>query len=225
MGFEIKDFERYLTELLAGLNICHNASRIEQYALYARELITWNKITNLTAITNTSEMAEKHFADSLCALPYVLTNAAETTVLDIGSGGGFPAIPFVIADERLKVTAVDSVRKKISFQEHVKAQLQLVNLTPVHARVQELDRALGFTPVFDCVISRAFAALEVFVELALPWVKPGGKLFSYKSQTLDNELIAVLKKYPGLKVCCHAYDLPNAEARFVVVLQNFGNNL
>lgn len=224
MTFNANDFEAYLDELLAGLNINTSPEQLRLYALFAKELTVWNKITNLTAITDTCEMAEKHFADSLSALPYILGNNTETSVLDIGSGGGFPAIPFVIADDRLKVTAVDSVRKKISFQEHVKAQLHLANLTPVHARVQELDKALGFRPAFDCVISRAFAALDVFCELALPWVMPGGKLVTYKSQTLDDELGPILKQYPGVKISRYAYDLPNAKARFVVVLENFGNN-
>lgn len=221
--FDATAFEAYLKDLLAGLNINLSPERLRQCAAYAGELMLWNKITNLTTITDTLEIAEKHFADSLSALPYVL-NGSDTTVLDIGSGGGFPAIPFVIADDRLKVTAVDAVRKKISFQEHVKAQLGLVNLTPVHARIQELDKACGFKPAYDCVISRAFAGLDTFFALALPWVKPGGKLITYKSQTLDDELAALQAKYSGLEINCHAYNLPNAKARFVVVLENLGKH-
>lgn len=223
MTFDTNDFAAYLGELLAGLSITQSPEQLGLYAAYAKELTVWNKVTNLTAITDTRGIAEKHFADSLCALPYVVTGDAQTFVLDIGSGGGFPAIPFVIAAESLNITAVDSVRKKISFQEHVKAQLGLARLTPVHCRVQELDKALGYAPLFDCIISRAFAALDLFVELALPWVKPGGRLVSYKSQTLDEELAALLKKYPGLKVSRYPYSLPNADARFVVVMENKEN--
>lgn len=221
MAFDAKAFEAYLKDLLAGLNINLSPERLRRCAAYAGELMLWNKITNLTTITDTLEIAEKHFADSLSALPYV-PNGSGAAVLDIGSGGGFPAIPFAIADDGLMVTAVDAVRKKISFQEHVKGRLGLVNLTPVHARIQELDKACGFKPVYDCVVSRAFAGLDTFFALALPWVKPGGKLITYKSQTLDDELAALRLKYHGLKINCHPYNLPNAKARFVVVLENFG---
>lgn len=222
MNFDVADFENYLAELLNGLAIKASPKQLQLYAAYAAELLAWNKITNLTAITKTREIAEKHFADSLCALPYVTANAAETTVLDIGSGGGFPAIPFAIANPGLKVTAVDSVRKKMSFQEHVKAKLHLANLTVVHARVQELDKALGHAPVFDCVISRAFAALDVFVELALPWVKPNGKIITYKSHTLNAEQAVLQQKYPRLKIKSHPYSLPGASARYIVVLEALG---
>lgn len=225
MEFDEQLFIDYLPELLAGSGITFSAGQLARCAVFARELAAWNKITNLTAITDTRGIAEKHFADSLCALPYVKKQPGPVTVLDIGSGGGFPAIPFAIADEELKVTAVDSVRKKISFQQYVKAQLNLTNLEPVHARVQQLDKALGYKPAYDCVISRAFAALDTFCELALPWVKPGGKIISYKSQTLDDELEPVLAKYPGIKAQNFAYELPGANARFVVVLQNLGEKL
>lgn len=221
MSFDARDFENYLAQLLAGQGISLTAEQLGQCSAYAAELVTWNKITNLTSITNTREMAEKHFADSLCALPYINSDAKDVSVLDIGSGGGFPAIPFAIADACLNITAVDSVRKKMSFQEHVKARLGLGNLTPVHARVQELDQALGYKPAFDYVISRAFAAMDMFVELALPWIKPNGAIVTYKSQTLETELAALMAKYPGLTVKTHAYDLPNAKARFIVVLENF----
>ena len=80
---------------------------------------------------------------------------------------------------------------------------------------------MGYKPAFDDVISRAFAALDIFVELALPWVKPNGAIITYKSQTLEAELADLKAKYPGLTAKTYTYDLPNAKARFIVVLENF----
>lgn len=221
-AFDTKEFEKYLAELLTQQGLELSADQLAALTLHARELALWNKTTNLTTITDAREMAEKHFADSLCALPYVCANSGTepVAVLDVGSGGGFPAIPFAVACPCLQVVSVDSVRKKISFQQQVVGLLKLNNLNAVHSRVQELDKTLGYYPAFDCVISRAFAALDTFVELALPWLKPGGRIISYKSLTLDDELMALERKYPQLEAGCHAYDLPNAAARYVIVLEN-----
>lgn len=222
MEFDSSIFQDALTQTTAGLGITLTGDQLEQFTCYARELVTWNKSVNLTAITEPREIAVKHMADSLAALPYIGVGIKSAQVLDIGSGGGFPAIPFAIMNHELQIVSVDSVRKKISFQTQVAAQLRLTNLRAVHSRVQEMDKVLGYLPVFDCVISRAFANLTMFYELALPWLKPNGRIVSYKSAVLDEEQAGLLTKYSHLKISRYSYDLPGADARYIVVLENCG---
>lgn len=224
-AFNSTNFEQYLAELLDAQGLTLEPEQMAMLTIHARELALWNKTINLTTITDAQEMAKKHFADSLYALQYVMPvdEPGPVSVLDVGSGGGFPAIPFAVASEHLQVVSVDAVRKKISFQQHVAALIKLGNFNAVHSRVQELDKTLGYYPAFDCIVSRAFAALDLFVELALPWLRPGGRLVSYKSLTLDGELAALQVKHPDFTVCRYAYDLPNAQARYIVVLENVRN--
>lgn len=147
---------------------------------YAEMLTERNEKVNLTAITDPDEIRVKHFTDSLAAIDLIKTGA---TVLDIGSGAGFPGIPLKIARDDISVTLLDSVNKKVAFMNDVIADLGLKNIEAVHARIEDFPHK----GEFDVAVSRAVAELTTLAEYALPFVKVGGTFVAYKSEKAEAE--------------------------------------
>ncbi len=147
---------------------------------YAEMLTERNEKVNLTAITDPDEIRVKHFTDSLAAIDLIKTGA---TVLDIGSGAGFPGIPLKIARDDISVTLLDSVNKKVAFMNEVIADLGLKNIEAVHARIEDFPHK----GEFDVAVSRAVAELTTLAEYALPFVKVGGTFVAYKSEKAEAE--------------------------------------
>jgi 16S rRNA (guanine527-N7)-methyltransferase len=152
------------------------------------ELLRWNKTYNLTAITEPEEGIERHLVDSLTLFPY-LDEAA--SLLDIGSGGGFPGIPLQIASPELRVVSVDAVAKKIDFQRHIVRRFKLPNFTPWHGRIEQLSKLPFAVEGFDLVVARAFSSLHDLLELALPYMKPNGRIVAMKGPEGGRELAEV----------------------------------
>lgn len=150
---------------------------------YAEMLTERNEKVNLTAITDPVEIRVKHFTDSLAAIDLIKTGA---TVLDIGSGAGFPGIPLKIARDDISVTLLDSVNKKVAFMNDVIADLGLKNIEAVHARIEDFPHK----GEFDVAVSRAVAELTTLAEYALPFVKVGGTFVAYKSEKAEAEAAA-----------------------------------
>lgn len=150
---------------------------------YAEMLTERNERVNLTAITDPDEIRVKHFTDSLAAIDLIKTGA---TVLDIGSGAGFPGIPLKIARDDISVTLLDSVNKKVAFMNDVIADLGLKNIEAVHARIEDFPHK----GEFDVAVSRAVAELTTLAEYALPFVKVGGTFVAYKSEKAEAEAAA-----------------------------------
>ena len=148
-----------------------------QFSTHAGELIKWNSKTNLTAITDPLEVAVKHFLDSLAPASII---PAGSSMLDIGSGGGFPGIPLKIILPSLSVSLVDSSRKKISFLKHVIRTLGLEGINACQARVENLSEN---KERFDVVICRAFSSLDKFIESALPVLAENGIMIALKGKT------------------------------------------
>jgi 16S rRNA (guanine527-N7)-methyltransferase len=155
------------------------------FSAHARELLLWNRSINLTAITAAEEMAVKHFLDSLLAAHLIPRGAS---LLDIGSGGGFPGLPLKCLRPSLQVVLIDAVRKKVNFLKHIIRQLGLQGIEAVHARAENLADQPQFAGVFDVVVSRAFSELAVFVTHALPFVAPGGKILAMKGNPNSAEM-------------------------------------
>ncbi len=155
---------------------------------FLAELLRWNKTHNLTAITDPDEAIEKHLVDSLTLLPYL--NVADS-ILDIGSGGGFPGIPLQIACPELQIASVDAVAKKIAFQRHATRHFKLSGFTPWHGRVEQVPQQPFAAGGFDRVIARAFAPLPKLLELALPCLKPDGCIIAMKGAEAEKELAEV----------------------------------
>ncbi len=152
-----------------------------QFSKHAGELIKWNSKTNLTAITDPLEVAVKHFLDSLAPARIIPPGSS---MLDIGSGGGFPGIPLKIILPSLSVTLADSSRKKISFLKHVIRTLSLEGINACQARVEDLSEN---KERFDVVICRAFSSLDKFIESALPVLAENGIMIALKGKTSYKE--------------------------------------
>lgn len=155
------------------------------FDLYLRELQKWNEKINLTSIHSEKEIILKHFLDSLSVVPH-LTQVS--SLLDIGSGAGFPGIPIKIALPSLKVTLIDSVRKKIDFQSHIIRTLELKGIMAVHGRVQDKEILEKWAGCFDGVIARAFSDLKSLLSLGAPFLKLGGVLLAMKGKIPGEEL-------------------------------------
>ena len=142
-----------------------------------------NKECNLTAITDQKEFHVKHFLDSLAGFPHIPNHAS---VVDIGSGAGFPALVLKIANSTLQIVMIDSVRKKVDFLNQVIQQLSLTNIQAIHTRVE--DFAATHFEQFDVCTSRAVAPLSTLLEYSLPLVKLDGKMIAYKGPNAVQEI-------------------------------------
>jgi len=174
---------------LAEMGMSLSEECIHSFELFAAELKKWNRKVNLTSICKDVDIAVKHIIDSLVFAACV--NDGDH-VLDIGSGAGVPAIPLKIANPEIRVVSVDAVGKKIFFQRHVARLLALKDFETLHARVESLHSTHpGF---FDVITSRAFSRLEMFVALAAPLLKSGGRIIAMKGPHVDNEFDRVAEE-------------------------------
>ncbi len=156
---------------------------------YAELLIEKNRVMNLTAITEPADIAALHFLDSAALL--TLTDLRGKSVVDVGTGAGFPGMPLRILEPSIRLTLLDSLNKRIDFLKEVCGDLGLADVDCVHARAEEF--AAHRRESFDIVTSRAVANLQMLTELCLPLVKVGGTFLSMKSVDSDAELEAAKK--------------------------------
>jgi 16S rRNA (guanine527-N7)-methyltransferase len=177
----------------AELGVPLEPAQAEQFARFAALLLRWNAVYNLTAIRDPQRLLTHHLLDCLAILPALAPYAAATPaarILDVGSGGGLPAIPLAVARPNWRVTALDAVEKKCAFLRHARAELHLTNLEVVHARVEAWHPAPG-EPAFDLITSRAFASLADFVASSRHLLAPGGHWAALKGVEPDAEVRAL----------------------------------
>lgn len=172
-----------------------NEKEVEAFDLYLRELLKWNQKINLTAIRSEKGIVVKHFLDSLSAYPYL---SKPSSLLDIGSGAGFPGIPLKMVEPFLEVTLIDSVRKKVDFQKHIIRTLGLKGIEAIHGRVQDKEILQSMGGRFDFVISRAFSDLQTLLILSFPFLKKGGIVLAMKGE-MNREEIPSLAKIEGIR--------------------------
>lgn len=161
--------------------------QLEQFLIYYEMLVEKNKVMNLTAITEFDEVMEKHFADSL-SLVRVLNLQEPISVMDMGTGAGFPGIPLKIAFPELKVTLADSLNKRVGFLKEVIQSLELEGIEAIHGRAEDLAKMKDYRENYDLCVSRAVANLSTLAEYCLPFVRIGGKFISYKAGECDEEV-------------------------------------
>lgn len=172
----MKLLNKYLTENFAASD---TKQMMQQFNQYYETLIEVNAHTNLTAITEKSQVESKHFIDSLLGNKYI-----NGEVLDVGAGAGFPTIPLAIVNKQSSFTLVDSVNKKVEFINIIKNELNIQNITAIHSRAEDLDKSHKY----DCVVARGVGALNIIIEYCLPFLKVGGQMIAYKSIKSDEEI-------------------------------------
>lgn len=159
----------------------------EEFQKYKSLLKEWNEKINITAITDDVDIDIKHFLDSISIFKTGKITWGKS-IIDIGTGGGFPGVPMKIIDPSLKVTLFDSLNKRLIFLEEVIDKLELKNINTVHGRAEEYGRKPEFREKFDIATSRAVASLNILAEYALPFVKHGGYFIAMKGPGVDEEI-------------------------------------
>lgn len=159
----------------------------DQFIRYKDILLEWNQKMNLTAITEEKEVIVKHFLDSLsCIQTQYLRD--DDKIIDVGTGAGFPGIPLKIALPSIDLTLLDSLKKRVGFLEEVFTQVGLTGVEFVHGRAEDLGKNKDYREKYDCVVSRAVAALNVLVEYCMPFIRVGGYFICQKGPNLKDEI-------------------------------------
>lgn len=194
--------------------------QIEQFSIYFQELVEWNQKVNLTAITDQEEVYVKHFYDCVTAAFYHDFNQ-EISICDIGAGAGFPSIPLKIVFPQLKVTIVDSLKKRITFLNHLATKLELSNVAFYHDRAENFGKNKAFRESFDIVTARAVARMSVLSELCLPLVRKNGVFIAMKGAQAKDELDVgnpAIELLGGEVEEIHTFSLPIEESERSIII-------
>lgn len=201
------------------LDLDLNSGQLKAFAWYAKELQEWNRRINLTAITDPLEIEVKHFIDSLTPLRVV---DRPGSLVDVGSGAGFPGVPLKIAQPNLQVTLVEATAKKVGFCRHVIEGLGLSGIQAVHARAEELGQQPAHRGQYDWAIGRAVASMAVLAEYLLPLLKVGGTMIAMKGETGPaeaHEAQEALQLLGGHLKQLISFELPMVtETRYLIVV-------
>jgi 16S rRNA (guanine527-N7)-methyltransferase len=188
-----------------AFGLCLTAEHLQAFQTYYRELSTWNRKFNLTAVTRYEDVQIRHFLDSLtCLLALPVPGAesrqplpdtvplssreAQVLCIDVGTGAGFPGLPVKILRPAMQMTLLDSSRKKIAFLEHVTSMLGLADVSLLCARAEEVGQGVQHRERYDVVLSRAVADMTELAEYCLPLCRKGGRLIAQKGQAIEAEL-------------------------------------
>lgn len=176
---------------VAELGLTLSQQQVADLNAFLQELERWNRVHNLTSVEGEQASIDLHLIDSIAILPIMREFLPSTPIqiADLGSGGGLPAIPIAIAQPNWSISLIEAVRKKTAFLQNVKGKLGLGNASIYSDRVEHV--ASQEPGKYDAVISRAFTSLDRFLDLAEPFLKPGGLVFAMKARRADEELLAV----------------------------------
>lgn len=219
----MNDGYNLLRDSLDELKIEYNGDQIEMFKTYYDLLIDRNSNINLTAITERDEVIIKHFVDSILICKEIDFNK-EVSIIDIGTGAGFPGIPIKILNPKCRIVLLDSLKKRVRFLEEVIGVLGLKNIQCLHGRAEDVARETKYRGCFDYSVSRAVANLSTLSEYSIPFLKPGGKFISYKSDKAEDEINSSKKaiKILGSKIISvKDIELPHSDIiRKFVIIEN-----
>lgn len=179
------DFKNKMIELSKKINVQLNDEQIKKYFEYMTLLLDWNEKINLTAITEMDDVILKHFIDSMTIFKYIEN---EESIIDVGTGAGFPGIPIAIMKKDVKITLLDSLNKRINFLNEVCCELKINNVETIHGRAEETGKNKEHREKYDIAVSRAVANMSTLSEYLIPLVKIGGKCICMKGSEIEQEL-------------------------------------
>ncbi|MCR8844393.1 16S rRNA (guanine(527)-N(7))-methyltransferase RsmG [Paenibacillus sp. SC116] len=217
--------QQQLLDWLAPHGLSVTERQFEQLDQYVEILADWNERMNLTGITERAAVYEKHFYDSLTLAFYVPMKEINS-MIDVGSGAGFPGIPLKIMFPHLKLTIVDSLNKRIGFLKHLATELGLENVNCVHARAEEAARKPEHRDQYDLATARAVARMNVLNEFCLPFVRPGGTFAAMKGNNPAEEIAEASRSLQLLlakRAADHKLLLPLEQSeRHIVLVEKTG---
>lgn len=176
-----------LNEACESMGLSFDEEKYNKFIKYKDLVKEWNQKINLTAITDDEEIIKKHFIDSIKVFNCDYVKNAKS-IIDIGTGGGFPGIPMKIVKEDSKMVLLDSLNKRINFLNEVINELNLPNIKTIHGRAEDYAQTAEYRQRFDLAVSRAVANLTVLLEFCLPYVKVGGHFVALKGPAIDEEI-------------------------------------
>ena len=217
-GYDTRQFEKDMIQL--GIEL--SALQLDQFIRYYEMLVKWNEVMNLTAVTEYNKVLKKHFVDS-ASLVRAYNPKESENMIDIGTGAGFPGLVLKIVFPKMRITLLDSLNKRIQFLNAVTEELNLQGISVLHGRAEDFARKEQMRENFDLCVSRAVANLSTLSEYCIPFVKPGGKFVSYKSEKVLEEVAAAqnaLKMLGGKIVKQVSFYLPDSDIyRNLVVIE------
>lgn len=213
-----------LEEGFKKLNIPYNDEIENKFVKYRNLLKEWNQKINITSIDDDEEIYVKHFLDSILLLENNCKNETKS-LIDVGTGGGFPGVPLKIVNDGYKVTLLDSLRKRIDFLDKVKKELMLENVELIHGRAEDYGQSKKYREKFDICVSRAVAPLNILCEYCLPFVNVGGYFAAYKSENISSEISDsenAIKKLGGKIKEVREVSLPTTDiVRKIVIIEKY----
>ena len=202
------------TQFEKSIGLIPDDIQVGQLIKFYDKTVEKNKVMNLTAITEFEEFVMKHYVDSTAIIKVMDLKEKTYSLIDIGTGAGFPGIPLKIMFPKLNITLFDSLQKRLVFLDEVISELGLKNITTVHGRAEEFGRKLDYREKYDIVVSRAVAELTPLCELSIPFCKVGGYFIAYKGMKGDSELKdadRAIKVLGGKTAETYEFVLPVAE--------------
>ena len=216
----MNDFEMILRKTLDDFEIRLDDTAIERLCVYHDLLLEWNEKINLTALTDPGDVALKHFADSLLLLRYCDIKKG-ARVIDVGTGAGFPGLVLKIARPDLRLSLLDSLKKRLVFLQTVCEAIGFDDVSLIHSRAEDGSRT-ELRDSFDVAVSRAVAAMNTLCEYDMPYVRPGGRFIAMKGKDADSELDAArnaIESLGGKLIRKHDFILRDAGERSIIEIE------
>lgn len=218
-------FNDILREKAIESGITLTDDQIDKLRIYYELLVEWNEKMNLTALTEPEDVALKHFCDSILLLSYADVKEG-SSLIDVGTGAGFPSVPIKIVRPDIKLCLLDSLNKRLIFLQEVVDKLGLENVKIVHARAEDGARKADLREKFDYSTSRAVAQLNVLSEYCLPYVKVNGSFLAmkgkYSEEEIDNAKSAI-KTLGGKIEKVDTYNLIDTSERTIINIKKIAN--